>query len=81
MNVFLQRILQEIMKKIIFGTSDAWSTIHLYHRPSNPATQLNILEIDGFYELGPQSTEGGPHIFLWDARYLHEIRGKSGHRI
>ena len=35
MKVFLQRILQEIMKKIILGTSDAWSTIHLSHRPSD----------------------------------------------
>jgi hypothetical protein len=26
---FLQRILQEIVKKIILGTSDAWSTIRL----------------------------------------------------
>ena len=37
MKVFLQRILQEIMKKIILGTSDAWSTIHLSHRPSDRA--------------------------------------------
>ena len=36
MKVFLHRILQEIMKKIILGTSDAWSMIHLSHRPSNP---------------------------------------------
>ena len=37
MKVFLQRILQEIMKKIVLGTSDAWSTIHLSHRPSDRA--------------------------------------------
>ena len=37
MKGFLQRILQEIMKKIILGTSDAWSTICLSHRPSDPA--------------------------------------------
>ena len=38
MKVFLQRILQEIMKKkIILGTSDAWSTIHLSHWPSDRA--------------------------------------------
>ena len=37
---FFQRILQEITKKKkkkILGTSDAWSTIRLSHRPSNPA--------------------------------------------
>ena len=35
---FLQRILQEMMeKKTILGTSDAWSTIHLDHRPSELA--------------------------------------------
>ena len=33
----MQRILQEIMKKILLGTSDAWSPIHLSPRPSNPA--------------------------------------------
>ena len=34
----LQRILQEFMKKkIILGTSDAWSMIHLAHHPSNLA--------------------------------------------
>ena len=33
----MQRILQEIEKKIILETSDAWSTIRLSHRPSNPA--------------------------------------------
>ena len=37
MKVFLQRILQEIMKKIILGTSDAWSMVHLSHRPSDRA--------------------------------------------
>ena len=37
MKIFLQRISQEIMKKIILGTSDAWSTIRLSHRPSDPA--------------------------------------------
>ena len=37
MKVFLQRILQEVMKKIILGTSDAWWTIRLSHRPSDPA--------------------------------------------
>ena len=34
MKGFLQRILQDFMKKTILGTSDAWSTSHLSHRPS-----------------------------------------------
>ena len=34
---FLQRILQEIMKKKIIGTSDAWLTICLSNPPSDPA--------------------------------------------
>ena len=51
MKGFLQSILQEIMKKITLGTSDAWSTIHLSRRPSDPATQRNLLEIDGFHEM------------------------------
>ena len=34
---FLKRIWQEIMKKTMLETSDAWSTIHLSHRPSDPA--------------------------------------------
>jgi hypothetical protein len=33
---FLQRILQEIMKKIL-GPSDAWSKSRLSHRPRDPA--------------------------------------------
>ena len=37
LKVFLQKILQEIMKKMILGTSDAWSTIHLSHQPSDRA--------------------------------------------
>ena len=37
---FLQRILQEIMEKKIFGTSDAC--------PIEPATQRIMLKIDGF---------------------------------
>ena len=37
MKGFLQRILQEIMKKLILGTSDAWSMRQSSHRPSNPA--------------------------------------------
>ena len=37
MKGFLQRILQEIMKKKILGTSDAWLTSCLAHQPSDPA--------------------------------------------
>ena len=34
---FLQRIWQDFMKKIILGTSDAWSTKRWSHWPSEPA--------------------------------------------
>ena len=37
MQRFLQRSLQEIMKKIILGTSAAWSMSRLAHQPSDPA--------------------------------------------
>ena len=37
MKGFLQRILQDCMKKIILGTSDTWSTSRLSHRPTEPA--------------------------------------------
>ena len=36
MKQFLQRILQEIMKKKILGTSDAWSMSRLSHQHSDP---------------------------------------------
>ena len=49
MKGFLKRILQEIMKEIILGTSDAWSIIQSSHKPSNSAyhiehCQISILE-------------------------------------
>ena len=34
LKAFLQRILQEIVKKIILGTSGAWSMRQLSNRPS-----------------------------------------------
>ena len=33
----MQSILQDLMKKNILGTSDAWSTSRLFHRPREPA--------------------------------------------
>ena len=47
MKVFLQRILQEIIKKIILGTLDAWLTIHLSHGPSDRA--WIYLRLTNFY--------------------------------
>jgi hypothetical protein len=41
----LQRILQEIMKKIIPGTSDAWAMRQSSHRPSNPAYYIEDCRI------------------------------------
>ena len=37
------------MKKIILGTSDAWSVSHSSQRPIVPATQSIILKIVGFH--------------------------------
>ena len=46
MKRFLQRILQEIMKKkIIFGTSDAWWMSRLSQRPSDPAYYIEDCRI------------------------------------
>ena len=42
---FLQRILLEIMKKIILGTSDAWSMSSSPHRPSDPAYYIEDCRI------------------------------------
>ena len=40
----MQRILKEIMKKkMILGTSDAWSMRRSSHRPSDPAYYLKIV--------------------------------------
>ena len=47
MKGFLQRILQEIMKKIILGTSDAWSMRQSTERPSNPAYYIEDCWISG----------------------------------
>ena len=35
--IFAKNFARNHEKKIILGTSDAWSTIRLSHRPSNPA--------------------------------------------
>ena len=45
MKGFLQRILQEIMKKKILGTSDAWSMRQSSHRPSVPAYYIEDCRI------------------------------------
>ena len=46
LEVFLQRISQDFMKKkIVLGTSDDWSTIRLFHGPTK---QHFIFSIDGF---------------------------------
>ena len=50
----MQRILQEILKTIILGTSDAWSTSRLSHRPSKPAYYIVDCQISS---KGEQRTE------------------------
>ena len=36
-NDFCKEFCKKLWKKIILGTSDAWSTSHLSHQPSEPA--------------------------------------------
>ena len=43
---FLQRILQEVMKKVL-GTSDAWSMRRSSQRPSDPAYYIEDCRISG----------------------------------
>ena len=45
MKGFLQRILQEIMKKIMFGTSDAWLMSCLSQQPREPAYYIGDCRI------------------------------------
>ena len=47
MKAFLQRILQEIIKKIILGTSHTWSMRRSSHWPSNPAYYIEDCRIFG----------------------------------
>ena len=47
MKGFLQNILQEITKKIIIGTSDAWSMRWFSNPPSNPAYYIEDCHIFG----------------------------------
>ena len=41
----MQRILQEIMKKMIVGTSDPWSMSHSSQRPSEPVYYIEDCRI------------------------------------
>ena len=48
MKGFLQRIMQEIMKrKIVLGTSDAWSMRQSSHRPSDQVYDIEDCRILG----------------------------------
>ena len=60
MKWFLQRILQEIMKKIPLGTSDAWLMRRSSHRPTDPAYYIEDWRILG----GTAMTDPG-NIFSW----------------
>ena len=50
---FLLRILQDFMKKIILGTSDAWSTSCLSHRPREPGYYIVDCRISATYSSIP----------------------------
>ena len=47
MKQFLQRILQEIMEKKIFGTSNTWSMSHSSQQPSLQAYYIEDCRISG----------------------------------
>ena len=53
LNGSLQRILQDFMKKIILGTSDAWSTSCLSHRPREPGYYIVDCRISATYSSIP----------------------------
>ena len=77
MKQFLQRILQEVMKKIILGTSDTWSTSHLSQLTSKPANQRIILQIVGFLK-GLQDKK---LVTLVRKKIKLSLRGLSVHRL
>ena len=62
MKGFLQRILQEIMKKIILGTSDAWSMRRLSQRPSVLYWRLSNLKLT---KSNPFEFQIGARILVW----------------
>ena len=53
MKGFLQNILQEITKKIIIGTSDAWSMRWSFYRPNILYWRLSDFKIDFIANLLP----------------------------
>ena len=60
MKRFLQRILQEIMKKIILGTSDAWSMSHSSQRPSEPVYYIEDCQSSELITMHAEQTESSP---------------------
>ena len=61
---FLQRILLEIMKKKILGTSEAWSVSHSSQRPSEPAYYIEDCRISS-------------RRLLWNSSRRREIFSKK----
>ena len=67
MKGFLQTILKKSWKKITLGTSDAWSTICLSHRPSYPEYYISNWRIFGGT---PCTNHQFLHLLLWMLKYF-----------
>ena len=71
--IFAKNYARFYGKKIILGTSDAWSTIHLSHRPSNPAYYISDWRISLVCHL-PSLMSGPSSVPPYGAASTH-----SGH--
>ena len=58
---FCKEFCKKSWKKIILGTSDAWSTIHLSHRPSDRA--WIYLRLTNFWTLPQYPRDNHLHIY------------------
>ena len=83
---FCKELCKILWKKIILGTSDAWSTSRLSHRPSELAYYivnrriLNSVSNDGFFEI-IQLYELVSKWMTWhDLSYSPQQNKKSGHK-
>ena len=76
MKGFLQRILQEIMKKLILGTSGAWSMRRASHRPIDTATQHYIEDcrILGSYDNCVTVAVVLTHCIYWNMRFQFNMQ-------
>ena len=86
MKGFFQRILQEIMKKMMLGTSDGWLMRQSYHLPSYPSYHIEDCRIYAISMAAPWVTrfyQGFVWLFpievteIYYAGKLHQLYNKS----